>query len=439
LRRHFAKGRTVTNKGEFYGWKLVAVLFALDFLNMGFPFFGGAVINTYMLKEIPMDRGTYGLGFTLLNLFIGLPSIIVAASIVKWGARAAFVIGSALLFLGTLCLSLFASKPWHYLVFYGVIVATGASFSTIVPVTTVVARWFKRYRGRAMAIPLSASGFAGFVGAPLINKILAATGGNWRQAWLVVAGIAIVSGLMAVLLVKERPEDLGQAVDGDTGLAEADSPTIAKERIADYPWTPSEAYRTRTYWMIVIGGMACQFPYFFFAAHWILHLRGAHVDAATAAWAMGVFTMGGIGGRLIGGSLMDKMTARYAFMIGLCCYFAGSVLAIEVHADALSIAFVAGFFYGAGFGWTFVCLNAISAHFYGPRAYPKLNGMALLLTGIACSPAGFIGGKVFDKFGSYTKAFELNIVLAAIGIFALSFATTPRPRNAESMPGQTFS
>jgi hypothetical protein len=29
-----------------YGWKLVFVLWLLDFLNMGFPLYGGAVINT---------------------------------------------------------------------------------------------------------------------------------------------------------------------------------------------------------------------------------------------------------------------------------------------------------------------------------------------------------------------------------------------------------
>jgi len=69
---------------RFYGWKLVAALFALDLLNMEFP--SGAVINTYMLPQIPMSRSTYGLGFTLLNLFIGLPAIVVAAVILKWGA-----------------------------------------------------------------------------------------------------------------------------------------------------------------------------------------------------------------------------------------------------------------------------------------------------------------------------------------------------------------
>jgi hypothetical protein len=30
-----------------------------------------------------MSRSTFGLGFTLLNLFVGIPSILVAASIVN--------------------------------------------------------------------------------------------------------------------------------------------------------------------------------------------------------------------------------------------------------------------------------------------------------------------------------------------------------------------
>jgi len=420
------KGTNMSGKPPFYGWRLVAVLFALDFLNMGFPFFGGAVINTYMLKQVAMSRSTYGLGFTLLNLFIGLPSTLVAAVILKWGVKTAFGIGSALILLGSLCLSLFASKPWHYLVAFGVVIASGISFSTIVPITTVAARWFNRYRGRAMAIPLSASGFAGFLGAPLINRILAANGGNWRQAWLVVAAIAVASGVVAILFVKERPEDLGQTVDGAPQEAaarmESATPTA-------HAWTPGEAYRTRSYWMVFIGGIACQFPCFFFVAHWILHLKSVEISSATAAWALGSLTLGGIGGRLIGGVLMDKVTPRYAFMMGLCCYLAGSVLAIEVRAHPLPMAFAAAILYGVAFGWTFVCLNAITARFYGPSAYPKLNGMMLLLTGIACSPAGMVGGEVFDKLGSYTAAFALNMALAVIGIFALSFATAPQPRN----------
>jgi MFS family permease len=419
------RGSTVSRPQKFYGWKLVAVLWLLDFLNMGFPYFGGAVIHTYMLKQIAMERSTYGLGFTLLNLFVGLPSVAVAGAILKWGIRTTFAIGSTLLLAGALWMSFFASRPWHYLVGYGVIIATGISFGTIVPVTTTVTRWFHRYRGRAMAIPLSASGFAGFLGAPLINKILAANGGNWREAWLVVAGVVIASGIFAVLFVKERPEDLGQTVDGEPAEARARQAAPANALVTSVAWTASQAYKTPAYWMVV-GGFACQFPYFFFTAHWILHLRQHGISAADAAWAMGLFTMGGIGGRLVGGWLMDKMPARFAFMSGLCCYFLGSFLAMHVDSNTFMIAVAAGILYGTAFGWTFVCLNTMTAHYYGPVAFPKLNGMLMLLTAIVSSPAGVIGGRLFDRYGTYTPAFELNILITAIGILALAFAPMPQ-------------
>ncbi|HMD06987.1 MAG TPA: MFS transporter [Candidatus Acidoferrum sp.] len=415
----------------FYGWKLVAALWFLDFLNMGFPLYGGAVINTYMLKEIAMSRSTYGLGFTLLNLLVGLPSIIVAASILKWGIRKTFGIGAAVILCGALWLALFASKPWHYVVGFGVLIGTGISFGTIVPVSTAVTRWFREYRGRAMAVALSASGFAGFVGAPLTNKILAANGGNWRQAWEVVACVAIFSALFAFTFVKESPEALGQIVDGKGDQGDSAHAATTNRLVTKFAWTPKEAWATRSYWLIVIGGIACQFPFFFFTAHWLLHLKGAGIAASDAAWAMALFSIGAVGGRLIGGWLMDRLTTRFAFMMGLCCYLLGSVLALNVNSHALSIAYVAAILYGTGFGWTFVCLNTATAHFYGPAAFPKLNGLALLLTGVFCSPAGFIGGKLFDVYGNYTLAFELNMLVVAGGIVALFFATMPVPPRIE--------
>jgi len=278
-----------------------------------------------------------------------------------------------------------------------------------------------------MAVALSASGFAGFIGAPLTNKILAANGGNWRQAWEVVAGVAVFSALVALLFVKESPEALGQIVDGKEDRGDSAREAITNTLVTNFAWTPGQAYLTRSYWMIVIGGIACQFPFFFFTAHWLLHLRGAGIAAADGAWAMGLFSIGAVGGRLVGGWLMDRLPARFAFMMGLCCYLLGSVLAISVNSHALLIAYLAAILYGTGFGWTFVCLNTSTAHFFGPLAFPELNGMALLLTGVFCSPAGFIGGRLFDIHGNYTLAFELNMVVAACGIVASLFAMMPLP------------
>ena len=421
----------MTSERSFYGWKLVFILWLLDFLNMGFPLYGGAVINTYMLKEIPMSRGTFGLGFTLLNLFVGIPSILVGASIVHWGIRKTFGIGSALILVGALWLSFATSKPWHYWLGFGVLTATGISFGTIIPAATAITRWFSRYRGRTMAVTLSASGFAGFIVAPMINRILTANGGNWRQAWAIVAGISVLSAIVAFLLVRERPEDLGQVVDGGPGRAPSVKSTAAAARVTKFPWQPEQAYRTRAYWMILVGAIACQFPFFFFTAHWLLHLKGVGIRPADAAFAMGLFTLGAVFGRLIGGWLMDGMEGRYAFMLGFCCYFLGSFLAIRVSPEALWVAYTAAILYGTGFGWTFICLNTVTGHYYGPAAFPKVNGTMLMRAALFCSPAGYLGGKLFDLYHSYKIAFRINSALAAIGIVAVFFAQMPEPPESE--------
>jgi len=88
---------------------------------------------------------------------------------------------------------------------FGVLIATGINFGTIIPAATAVTRWFSRYRGRAMAVTLSASGVAGLFVSRLLNGVLTANGGNWRKGWTIVAGVFVLSSIMLFLFVKERP------------------------------------------------------------------------------------------------------------------------------------------------------------------------------------------------------------------------------------------
>lgn len=199
-----------------------------------------------------------------------------------------------------------------------------------------------------------------------------------------VAGISVVSAAIATLFVKERPEDLGQSVDGGAVSVQPKALYHRQQLTTTFPWEPRQAYETLAYWMIVAGAIACQFPFFLFTAHWLLHLKGVGVAASDAAFAMGLFTLATVFGRLLGGWLMDRMAARYAFMLGLCCYFLGSFLAIRVSADALWIAYGAALLYGLAFGWTFICLNTITGNYYGPAAFPKLSGVVYLIAAAFC-------------------------------------------------------
>ena len=419
------------DKMKFYGWNLVGVLFCLDFINMGFPYYGGSVIiNDFMIHDIHMSASTRGLGFTLLNIFVGVAAIPAAVSIVKIGLRATFVLGSAIICAGALYMALFAKTSLEYLIVFGVVIGTGIIFATLVPAFTAVARWFRKYRGRAMGVAVSASGFAGLA-APLLGKVIRAHSNNWRMGWLIVAGAVVLAGLLAFLFVKESPESMGQTVDGIP--PEQQSQTSRTDVLATkHPWTASQAYGTAAYWLIAVAGIVSTFPFFLFVAHWTRRLIGVGFRASDAELALGFLTVGTLLGRWLGGLLMDYMNARVAFVLGLAVYFVGSYLAIAAMpgANGLWMAYVAALLNGAAYGWAFTCVGTMVAHYYGPAAFPKLYGTMTLLVSLLASPAGLVGGWIFDAYKSYTPAFELNALLAAVGIVAILFAGMPKPQAA---------
>ncbi|MGH9739589.1 MAG: MFS transporter [Candidatus Acidiferrales bacterium] len=416
-------------KTKFYGWNLVAVLFCLDFINMGVPYYGGSVIiNDFMTRDIHMSASTRGLGFTLLNIFVGLAAIPAAISIVKIGLRATFVLGSAIICVGALYMGLFASTAAEYLIVFGIVIGIGIIFATLVPAFTAVARWFRKYRGRANGIAVSASGIAGLLAAPLLGSVIRGHGNNWRLGWFIVAGAAVIAGIVAFFGVKESPESMGQFVDGIP--PEQQTQVTRTDALATkYPWTTSQAYRTPAYWLIALGGIVATFPFFLFVAHLTPLLTSVRFTRSDAELALGFLTIGTLVGRWIGGVVMDFLNARVAFVLGMAVYIVGTYLVITATpgGNGVWIADIAALLNGTAYGWTFTCVGTMVAHYYGPTAFPKLYGTMTLLISLLASPAGWAGGKIHDVYGSYTPAFELNALLAVVGIVAIIFAAMPKP------------
>jgi MFS family permease len=426
----------VPDTKRFYGWKLVAVLFTLDFINMGFPYYGGTIINSYMIDAIHMSRSTLGLGFTILNLFVGLAAIFVAMAIVKFGIRKTFIIGSCIIGSSAIFLGFWASKPIHYLIAFGVVNGTGMSFATLVPCATGVTRWFRRYRGAMMGLTLSASGISGLFLPVILDKLVRKGGGNWHVGWRIVAGAMVVSGLIALFFVRESPESMGQTVDG-LPEQQQELPSRTDALATKHEWTASDALATPAYWLLAIAGIAATFPYFLFIAHWKEHLSGLGITSAKAAFGISLLTFGTLGGRWLGGLLMDFLNARIVFVLGASLYFISSYLAFTSNAAALDLAYVASALQGIAYGWTYSCTNTMVGHYYGRKAYPKLSGMFIFLTSAIASPAGYVGGMIFDRTGSYAKSFELDAILAAVGIIAILFAVMPTPGETIAIPVST--
>lgn len=407
----------------FYGWILASVLWVLYLVNMGFAFYGGFVANSFMLKDVPMDRTAFGFGGTLMVMAVGLTSPLIATSINKFGAKWTLLLGSIFIAIGSMIMSV-TTSVWHYYAGFGIFIGAGVGFSTVVPISSLITRWFSKYRGKAMAFVMTAAGFGGFIGSTAIAEILHFNGGNWHQVWVLIACISVFSGVLSFLFVKERPEDIGQVPDGIAVDKNNGQPAKFNPLVTTYRWTTSEAYRSKAFWLIILAGHATFYPLYFLTAHWVLHLKELGMTAQDAALGMATFTLLTMAGKMLGGIFMDKLQARYVFAIGIAITAIGSFIAIS--AASMVSALLASGLLGTGFGWTFVACSTIIGNYFGAGIFPTIFGTFYLIVNLTCPWAGTISGKIFDYTKSYALALDINIAICIIGIIAILAAVPPR-------------
>src|SRR5271156_1159082 len=87
-------------KHRFYGWTMLAALWGVMFLNLGFPAYGPAVINAAMAKSVGLHREALGNMFMIYMIMSGLPGPLVAMSVNRFGVRKTLTLGSAFIVSG---------------------------------------------------------------------------------------------------------------------------------------------------------------------------------------------------------------------------------------------------------------------------------------------------------------------------------------------------
>src|ERR1700730_18737052 len=84
---------------------MLAALWGVMFLNLGFPAYGPAVINAAMAKAVGLHRETLGNMFSVYMIMSGLPAPLVAISVNRFGVRKTLVLGSSLIVIGALLMA----------------------------------------------------------------------------------------------------------------------------------------------------------------------------------------------------------------------------------------------------------------------------------------------------------------------------------------------
>lgn len=409
-------------KNEFFGWKLLWILWAVIFLNFAFPTFGMSVVNTDMARAMHLNHKELGLAYSAFSLMAGLPAPLAAMSINRFGIRFTLVTGALLMACGALLMIFAAHTALAAILILALPVGFGAMMGGTLAPQVAMARWFHRKRALAIATVLSASGTGGCIAVPLLNHVIAASGGNWRAAWVCMGSMSVIAALVAALFVKESPEQLGQLPDGDAPGASAatDAPTAVpgiKPRRSVFKttedWTLGEALSSPSLWMLVTAYLGFFAGFFIYIAHGIANLEGLGHSPAASARSLALVLFSALLGQFAIAALGDRIEMRFLFAVAVCFFGIGIWLAARALGPMSLYPYA--ILMGSGFGASFTCMMTILGNYYGPKVYPLVLGVTMPFGTIVGAIGPVVAGYFSDKYGSYAYPFS--------GVAAICFAT----------------
>jgi MFS family permease len=411
-------------KPRFYGWTMLAALWGVMFLNLGFPAYGPAVINTAMAKAAGLNRETLGNMFSVYMIMSGLPGPLVAVSINRLGVRKTLVLGSLFTIVGSLLMATVVTSGFGAMLCFGLLVGAGVATGSAMASQAGLARWFVRRRSLALSVLYSAGAIGGFVAAPLLNRLIQITG-TWRAGWWLIAALSGAAACVTLVFVRERPEDVGQVADGFGAASVGGQPPPDSRPVfvTRQEWTFREAARHPTYWLLLgslIGGSG---GYTLFLAHGGVHLQDLGHSATVAAWAVSIMTVSGLIGKVILAAFGDHIDPRYIFALFMAVFGVG--LVVIVNAQALWQVFLFATCIGIGFGGGIVCLMAVLSNYYGTRAFASLAGLAIAINTTVSAIAPKVAGRLFDQGVGYGINFYFLAAWCFTGAVVLFFMRRP--------------
>src|ERR1700682_6150364 len=200
----------------FYGWFVVAAAFAVTFVGFGCAYTFSAFLEP-LQRDFGASRGSVSLVFSLAGfLYFGL-GVVSGPLADRFGSRPLAVIGMLLTGVGLAAASA-ARNLMEVYAAYGLGVGLGVGCA-YVPAIGAVQRWFVRRRGLASGLAVSGIGIGTLVMPPLASFLIELLG--WRQAYLVLGGLAAVVGTGMALMIANDPRDRGLAPDGDAPQSSA--------------------------------------------------------------------------------------------------------------------------------------------------------------------------------------------------------------------------
>ena len=336
------------------------------------------------------------------------------------GPQGVIRLGVAMFGAGFMLLSLTDTLLEFYAAF--IIVALGSSMCGFFPINVALINWFERRRARALS-SLSIGLAMGGMFVPIVGWSLMTFG--WRTTAFASGVLAIVVGMPLAMVIRRRPEDYGETVDGVPHAP--DSATVGEEfHSISRDFTAREALRTPAFWLLSLGHGFALLVVGAVNVHAIAHMKEALAYTVSgAALVIMLVTVFQIGGVMIGWAIGDRFEKRFIAAACMVMHMLGLLALTYATSLPWVIAFAA--LHGTGWGLRGPFMHAIRADYFGRSAIGMILGLSFMIIVIGQVGGPMIAGILADVTGNYRLGFTLLALLAGLGSTFFVLAKRPAP------------
>ncbi|BAU94422.1 major facilitator superfamily protein [Corynebacterium suranareeae] len=354
---------------------------------------------------------------SIVNLLVAIAGVGVGFLVNKHGARRLVITGFSL--MGVLAL-LLAFLPATVFTLYSIAALLGITGALCyhVPYTRFISSWFQKSFGLAMGTMSAGASVTPLIMTPLIVWTIYEFG--WRWGYVTIAALVLVIALpMVILGFRENETEIPSVVK--TTAASSDK-TPAGVSIKATSRDTLRNLRDPRLLLVLIGCAIATFAIggIMSSVQPFMIELGRPVETATAmsmALLVGIIT-----GRIVGGSLLDKVWP-YAVPLVVCSISGVTAVILSQTAATAAVALVVFMVFLLGFGQgadadfpAFFTLKLTSR-----IAFPAIFGIIGLATGLSTTVGALIAASIKDATGSYTMAFVMSgiaYLIAGMLLFA---------------------
>jgi MFS family permease len=321
-----------------YGWTVVAVLAVTETVSWGILYYAFGVFLPSMQGALGWSKTELTGAFSLALATSALAAFPVGRWLDRHSPRPLMTLGSAAAALLVLAWSQVDDLLLFYLVWPGI----GLAMACVLyeAAFTVVTKWFRERRRRALTAVTLVGGWASFIFSPLSNWLIDAQG--WRHALITLAIILAAATVpLHGLFLRAAPKP---------GDAEAYGHAAVDPRAPEPQVAARAVVGSSAFWYLAVAFVLGSFAISAVAVHLIPYLLEGGRKASFAAFAAGLMGLMQVPGRIIFAGAARALPHRYEAPAAFVLQGTGLALLAATTAAPGVIAAVSLFGMGNGIG-----------------------------------------------------------------------------------------